>query len=264
MHHHLDAYAYTNRLGQLPPIQKLSFVLVVLLMALMAHPPTQGAILLWMALWTIGYAGIPVRVYCHVFGMAAFFLGLSIPALVLEMVSVQDFATVQGNSLGGVVLAHWYVFVSHSGLIQAGEISLRSLASVACLLLILFTVPFSELLTVLRHCRVPTVLLDLLLLMYRFLFLFLDVATQLQLAQQARGGYRTRKRWMESVALLAGQLLVRSLQRYQQFSLGLAARGFNGDLQVYSTQSYTYSTRYALESVLGCVGLVILDRRFFP
>nr|WP_228035674.1 CbiQ family ECF transporter T component [Oculatella sp. LEGE 06141] len=110
----------------------------------------------------------------------------------------------------------------------------RSLSCIACLLFILFTIPSAELLSILRQCRIPPVLIDLLLLMYRFIFLFLDVLTQLQLAQRARGGYRTRQRWMYSTGLLVSQLMVRSLQRYQQFSLGLAARGFNGNFHLYS------------------------------
>ena len=271
MHHHLDAYAYTNHLKQLPPLQKLLFALTTLAIALLAHPLTQAAIFVWLNVWTIGYARIPIKVYGRVLGVVSIFLLTSLPALLLNAmpqgggyaIALDEITAIQANSLGGLVLGNWYLFVSYSGLMQAMEIVVRSLACFSCLLFIFFTIPFAELLSILRQCRFPPVLLDLLLLMYRFVFLFLDVATQLQLAMAARGGYRTRQRWMQSVALLAGQLVVRSLQRYQQFSLGLTARGFNGQFQVYSTQSYNYSQRYALESLLGCIGLVIFELKFW-
>ena len=263
MHHHLDAYAYTNHLKQLPPLQKLLFALTTLAIALLAHPLTQAAIFVWLNVWTIGYARIPIKVYGRVLGVVSIFLLTSLPALLINAIALDKITAIGHNSLGGLVIGNWYLFVSYSGLMQAMEIVMRSLACFSCLLFILFTIPFAELLSILRQCRFPPVLLDLLLLMYRFVFLFLDVATQLHLAQQARGGYRTRQRWMQSVALLAGQLVVRSLQRYQQFSLGLTARGFNGQFQVYSTQSYNYSQRYALESLLGCIGLVIFELKFW-
>ena len=262
MHHHLDAYAYTNHLKQLPPLQKLLFALTTLAIALLAHPLTQAAIFVWLNLWTIGYARIPIKAYGRVLAVVSIFLLTSLPALLINAIALDEITAIQANSLGGLEIGNWYLFVSYSGLMQAMEIVVRSLACFSCLLFILFTIPFAELLSILRQCRFPPVLLDLLLLMYRFVFLFLDVATQLQLAQQARGGYRTRQRWMQSVALLAGQLVVRSLQRYQQFSLGLTARGFNGQFQVYSTQSYRYSQRYAIESLLGCIGLVIFELKF--
>jgi cobalt/nickel transport system permease protein len=167
----------------------------------------------------------------------------------------------QTNSFGGLVVGNWCGFISQSGLVQAIEVGMRSLACTSCLLFILFTIPFAELLSILRQCRIPVVLIDLLLLMYRFIFLFLDVLAQLQLAQRARGGYRTRQRWMHSAGLLVSQLVVRSLQHYHHFSLALASRGFNGNFQVYSNSSYRYSKRYAIESLVGCVGLVILDFR---
>lgn len=261
MHHHLDAYAYTNRLRPLPPQQKLIFALVVLGIALIAHPATQGVIFIWLSVWTVSYARTPVRVYGSVLVVMLLFLLTSIPALVLEIVPVDQRALIQTNSFGGMVVGNWYGFISQSGLVQAIEVGMRSIACTSCLLFILFTIPFAELLSILRQCRIPTVLIDLLLLIYRFIFLFLDVLTQLQLAQQARGGYRTRQRWMHSAGLLVSQLMVRSLQHYHRFSLALASRGFNGDFQVFSNPSYRYSKRYAIESLVGCVGLVILDFR---
>jgi len=260
MHHHLDAYAYTNRLKWLPPQQKLIFALVLLGIALVSQPLTQSIIFVWMSGWIVGYARIPGRVYGSVLSVMLVFLVMSLPALLFEVVSVEQLLDVQGRSLYGILLFKtWYLFLSKASLGQVTAVVMRSLASTACLLFILFTIPFTELLRILRQCRIPAVLLDLLLLMYRFIFLFLDVLTQVQLAQQARGGYRTRQRWMVSAGLLAGQLVVRSLQRYQQFSLGLAARGFNGEFQVYASQTYCFSQRYALESLMGCIGLIWVD-----
>ncbi|OCR02254.1 cobalt ECF transporter T component CbiQ [Oscillatoriales cyanobacterium USR001] len=261
MHHHLDVYTYSNHLRQISPQQKLWFAIAVILIALMTHPITQLLIVVWLGIWTVGYARIPAKVYLNVLMVAGFFLLTSIPALAIDVVAVEQLASVQLDQLGGVTIGNWYFFVSHIGLIQAFQIGLRSLACTSCLLFVLFTIPFTDLLQVLRQWRVPILLTELLLLMYRFVFLFLDVVTELQLAQRARGGYRTRQRWMQSVALLVSQLLVRSLQHYQHFTLAMNARGFNGNFQVYSNQSYLYSKRYAIESLVGCIGLVILDFR---
>ncbi|XGB39116.1 MAG: hypothetical protein LVT47_13600 [Cyanobacteria bacterium LVE1205-1] len=68
---------------------------------------------------------------------------------------------------------------------------IRSLACFAGLLFIIFTIPFTDLLSIGRQWRVPTILIELLMLMYRFIFMFLDVLLQLQLAQRARGGIAT-------------------------------------------------------------------------
>lgn len=262
MHHHLDVYTYANRLRQISPQQKLLFAIAVLVIALITHPIPQLLIAVWLGIWTVGYARIPAKVYLSVLLLAGLFLLTSIPALVINVVAVDQIASVQPDPLVNVTLGNGYFFVSRVGLIRAFQIGVRSLACTSCLLFLLFTIPFTDLLQVLRQWRVPILLTELLLLMYRFIFLFLDVVTELQLAQRARGGYRTRQRWIYSVGLLVSQLLVRSLQHYQYFTLALTARGFNGSFQVYSNQSYFYSKRYAIESLIGCIGLIILDFRF--
>lgn len=261
MHHHLDVYAYQNRLRQIAPVQKFGFAIVVLFIALMVHPISQLLIVIWLAVWTIGYARIPAKVYFQLLAVSGIFLMMSIPALVLNAVSIDQIASIRGDEVQGVAIGSWYLFISRSGIIQVAQIVMRSLSCTSCLLFILFTIPFTDLLNLFRQLRVPTLITELLLLMYRFIFLFFDVVTELQLAQQARGGYRTRKRWMYSVGLLISQLLVRSLHHYRDFSLALNARGFNGTFEVYSIQKHYYSKRYAIESVLGCLGLLILEFR---
>lgn len=262
MHHHLDVYTYTNRLRPVSPQQKLWFAISLLLIALMTHPTAQLLIALWLGVWTIGYARIPAKVYLNVLMVAGLFLLISLPALIVNIVPMEQIASVRWDQIGGITVGHWYLFASRSGLTQGFQIGMRSLACTSCLLFVLFTIPFTDLLQVLRQWHVPTLLTELMLLMYRFVFLFLDVVTELQLAQRARGGYRTRQRWMYSVGLLVSQLLLRSLQHYHHFSLALAARGFNGNFQVYSHQSYHYSKRYAIESLMGCMGLVLLNYAF--
>ncbi|MCU0523307.1 MAG: cobalt ECF transporter T component CbiQ [Elainella sp. Prado103] len=258
MHHHLEVYAQTQRL-KIAPQQKLIFAGILLLLALIVDPIVQGMIFVWLGIWTIGYAGIPLRVYGSVLAIVLLFLWISLPILMVEIVPLHQLVAIQTDVWAGIPLGNWYLFVSHSGLTEAVIVALRSLSSTACLLFILFTIPFSELLWVLRQWRLPIVLLDLLLLMYRFIFLFLDVSLQLQLAQRARGGYRTRQRWMQSISLLVGQLVVRSLQRYQQLSQGLAARGFNGNFTVYPIHTNPYSKRHALESFFGCLFLILFN-----
>lgn len=260
MHFQIDALAYTNQLRHLYPQQKLIFALGVLLLALMAHPITQLLIVMWMSVWTVGYARIPVKMYLHLLMMAGMFLLMSLPALVFNVVPVEQLAVIQADRLGGISLGSWYGYLSWHGLMQAIAVGSRSIACVSCLLFMLCTVPFNEGLHLLRQLKVPGILIDLLALMYRFVFLFVYTAAELGLAQQARGGYRTRRRWLHSVSLLIGQLALRTLQRYQQFSLGLAARGFTGELQVWSGQKYSYSQRYALEALFGCIVLLAVER----
>jgi cobalt/nickel transport system permease protein len=255
---HIDTLAYTNRLCRLPPAQKLGFALVLSLLTYIAPIQIQLLIFGWVSVWIVIYARIPIGVYLRLLWLTAIFWLSSVPAIVLNGVSWADVSRVEIDRLWGWQVGGFYLYISQHGLHQAAELGVRTLGTSACMYLILLTVPFVAGLDILRRCGCPPLLTELLFLMYRFIFILLDTAKELWIAQNARGGYRTRRLWMKSIALLVGQLLRRTLVNYQQVSLSLAARGFNGQLRVWHSRSYQPSRRYTLEAAIGCTILVTL------
>jgi cobalt/nickel transport system permease protein len=255
---HIDTLAYTNRLCRLPPAQKLGFALCLLLTTYIAPIPVQLSILVWVSVWTIVYAQIPAGVYFRMLWLTAIFWVGSVPALILNGVGLTDVDLVRSDSLWGWQWGNYYLYISQHGLMQAGILGVRTISASACVYLMLLTVPFIAMLDILRRLGCPTLLTELLFLMYRFIFILLDTSRELWIAQQARGGYRTWRLWMRSLAMLVGQLLQRTLVNYQQVSLSLAARGFDGEFRVWHSRSYQPSSRYTWEATIGCTILVTL------
>jgi cobalt/nickel transport system permease protein len=255
----LDTLAYTNQLRRLPPEHKLIFALTTLIISLCAHPLVQILIVIWMSIWTVIYAKIPVGVYWRLLMFTIVFCLTSLPALMVNGVAIANLQTAQLDSWYGLNFGHFYIYISRSGIIQAWEIVTRSLASTSCLYFLMLTVPFTEILQTLRQLRFPALLTDLLLLMYRFIFILLKTANELLTAQNSRGGYSNWQTSMKSLALLIGQLLQRTLQQYSQFSLGLQARGFSGELRFWHPRRYRSSPRYIIEAICGCVLLIGLE-----
>ncbi len=229
----IDTLAYPNRLRRLPPEHKLIFAFTTLAISLATHPLVQILITLWMSTWTVIYARIPAGVYFQLLMFTIVFCLISLPALMVNEVGIPDLQSVKLDSWYGLTLGHFYIYISHSGSIQAWRILTRALASVSCLYFLMLTVPFTEILRTLRYLRFLVLLTDLLLLMYRFIFILLNTTSELWTAQNSRGGYRTVAISMKSLAILIGQLLQRTLQRYNQFSLGLEARGFVSEFRVW-------------------------------
>jgi cobalt/nickel transport system permease protein len=255
----LDTLAYTNQLRGLPPEHKLIFALTTLLISLATHPPVQILIALWMGIWTVVYAKIPAGIYIRILAVASFFWLTSLPALIINGASVADIAQVQSDSWFGLNFGYYYIYISRSGFSQALTIFTRAFASVSCLYFLMLTVPFTEVLQTLRRFKFPSLLIELLLLMYRFIFILWNTATDLSIAQKSRLGYRDFRTGIKSLALLVAQLLKRTLQKYSQFCLGLEARGMNGEFRVYAPRRYRPSKRYILEAVIGSVILISLE-----
>lgn len=255
----IDTLAYTNRLRWLAPEQKLIFAIALLIIAAFTHPAIQMTIAVWMSIWIVIYAGIPIKTYLKLVYVASLFWLTSLPALIINGVDIAHLHLVNNDSIAGLNVGTYYIYISSHGIEQGLSILTRAIASLSCLYFVMFTIPFTELLQTLRRVGVPILLTDLLLLMYRFIFVLLNTATELWTAQQSRGGYCTFSIGMKSLALLIGQLLKRTLENYRQVSLSLASRGFNGEFRVWHPHRYYPSKRYATEAILGCVILIGLE-----
>lgn len=251
----IDLLAYSNRLRYLPPAHKLGFALLLMAFSYAVTVPFQLGIALWLMVWTTGYARIPLRLYCQLLLLPLGFWLLSLPALVLD-VGVAG-ATAQAAVWPGVTVGPLYFYLSSQGLQQVGVLLPRMLALTTCLYFLLLTTPFPELLQVLIRWRCPVLVTELLLLIYRFIFVLLATALELLTAQQARLGYATWSIGLKSLGLLVSQLLRRTLENYRQISLSLASRGFTGSLRFWQAKRHRPSWRYGLEAGLGCLILTI-------
>jgi cobalt/nickel transport system permease protein len=90
-------------------------------------------------------------------------------------------------------------------------------------------------------------------------FLLTDTAETMNAAQAARLGHITYKRHMKSLGLLVANLMPRSLARARSLEIGLAARGWHGDLRVLSSVRRASATSIgiilALEFCVLLIGL---------
>jgi len=108
------------------------------------------------------------------------------------------------------------VVVSSEGLAAGFDLAAVVLAGVSLLLLLGLSTPLPALLGALRWYRVPGLLIDLGMLMYRYLFLFVEEAQRMRQAQRLRGPEVPWRRAMGGFNSLGANLLIRSYDRSQR------------------------------------------------
>ncbi|WP_305799941.1 CbiQ family ECF transporter T component, partial [Lysinibacillus sp. GbtcB16] len=70
-------------------------------------------------------------------------------------------------------------------------------------------------LQVLRKVRIPELVLEIMQIMYRFLFLLFETASNMYLAQQARGGQSGFRSRLKDTATLIVQMFMKTLHQYR-------------------------------------------------
>ncbi|HBQ98961.1 MULTISPECIES: cobalt ECF transporter T component CbiQ [unclassified Roseofilum] len=254
-----DTWAYQNGLNRLPPSQKLGFSLLMLGLALVSQPLTQIALSLWMAVWIIGYAKIPMKFYLKLLLGGYTFVLMSSLAFLIDVQTVESGHLEIPGLLIGWSTGSLYWSISQTVLDLFMRLILRAVACLSCFFFLMLTVPMVEIVQVLRQWRFPELLLELILLMYRLIWVLQKTVSDLRLGQKARGGYGDFAQSLRSVSLLIRQLLHRTLTDYHHFSLGATARGFDHKFTVLSMKKYERSPRYEWEALLGFVLLLSLE-----
>lgn len=206
----LDTHVHTNRLLSLHPLPKILFSVLLLLVVVSSHNLLVPSLVFLVATYlTVVRAGIPAGVY---------FRWLSLPFLFVLPVFL--------------VMVFFLDKAGFSGFWRAVLLSVRVLGGTSAMYFLAFTTPIFEILLILRHIRVPKVFVELSLLIYRYIFVFADEAARMKLAQEVRLGYSTRQRWLESLALLSGNLFQRALDQGEKVFLAMESRGYTGDLKL--------------------------------
>jgi len=241
-----ESYAYSNRWRLLHPVEKGLLSGFALIAALVAGSKLAAlTVFFCLAALTICGAGIPLRVYLRLLLIPAGFLLAGVASLAISFGG----GDIPLGTLPGFDLS---VFLSQTGLEQATLVLARSLGAVAALYFLALTTPMTEIIGLLRRLRVPTLLLELMVLAYRQIFVLLQIASEMRVAQASRLGYATPGNSCRSLAALAANLYLRVHNRSRLLHRALVGRGYEDELR-WLEPEYAYSSRNLfLITVAGC------------
>jgi cobalt/nickel transport system permease protein len=211
--------AYSNRWRQVSPVAKGCFSLCGMVAAFVAGSPrTALLVALIVSAITIFGAGVPAMRYLRVAVPPLLFLAASGLSLIISL----DF----GSSIHGISL-----HLAEAEFPRIAQVCSRSLASLTALLFLALTTPLSDIISLLRRCKVPDTLLDLMILCYRTLFVLSESIHETITAQSARLGYSTMRLSLRSLGGVVANLTVQVWQRSQALHLAALARNNDGALR---------------------------------
>jgi cobalt/nickel transport system permease protein len=154
--------------------------------------------------------------------------------------------------------------VSEQGSVLAVRLCFK-VATVATLaLVVLATAPLEVTLKAMHALRVPGLLVQLVLLTYRYVFVLMDELARLRVAVRVRG-YRNRvnRHSYRTIGHVAGTLLVRGFERSERVGQAMRCRGFDGRFRSLAAFHTTPADVLAFGLVLGSsVAVTLLD--YYP
>ena len=165
----IDDYAYKNKLYKVNPNKK--FIIGMLLLILSLINPFNYISLLIIALMSfviVVIAKIELKDYLHFIKIPLTFLIISIIMILL------NFSHNKEIFLYSIKIGNLYVGVTNESLKSAMHLFFRALSCLTCIYFIMLTTPFYQLIFVFKKLHLPDVVLEISMLMYRFIFIFME------------------------------------------------------------------------------------------
>ncbi len=136
-----------------------------------------------------------------------------------------------GKTPLGVVAVFGFEITAYSeGLLRGLWIAARVLGCVSVVLLLGLTTPTHTLFRALGAFKVSRSWIDIALVTYRYIFVFLEDAFGIWTAQRVRLGYSRLSLSLKSIGVLAGAVLCRSYDQALRTAQAMRARGFTGEM----------------------------------
>lgn len=234
---YIEQFVYSNKLRHTHPLERVIFALITMIMALIIKDWQVHLLIIFsMVILLVHKAKIKASVILKLMLIPLGFLIIGVLTIAFQ-ISSSDL-----NYLFYFNIFNLNIGITASSLQTAFNTLTVSLSAVSCLYFMTLTTPMVEIIYVLQKLKVPDSIIELMTLIYRFIFVFINTAFNIYYAQQARYGHSTFKKSLNSFAILFGNLWGKAFFKSKNLLQSLESRGFEGNIKVLNPE-YSFSKK---------------------
>lgn len=206
-----------NFLAKMDPRPKLLISLSLVMTVVLSTRVRLPLAVLGACVAVMCWLRVPLRLACmRLLGP----LGILLVLLILQAFFTKGAPILEWNP-GGL-----HLVATKEGLDRGFLLACRGLAGVCVLMLLGFVTPAYRVFHALRWLRVPEGWVETAMLVYRYVFALLEEVAEVAAAQRVRLGYSSFRRSMVSFGVLAGTVIVRSMDQAFRTYEAMKLRGY--------------------------------------
>ena len=200
------------------------------------------------------YSGAPLKVYLK---------RLLIPISIIAFIGV-----IMPFTYGSTIIAHVPLLglpIYSEGIYFAVLVFTRCISAVAVLNLLILVTPITTVMDSLAWFRMPSVIIDTMLIMFRYIGILSEESTRMYRAQASRCGHSKSVSYFKKLANygnIAGSLIVRAFDRSVKVGNAMVLRGYTGKYNLFRYEKKDLPKLDALLGVLviiASISVVLVD-----
>lgn len=198
-------------------------MLTLVLSIVLNNPYVSLTVIMAMAYLTIIEGGLSIQAYLSILTIPISFILLGTFTIGI------DFST-QPIGQYNLHLGFFYVFTSQASLKLMFFLMLKVFAAISAMEMMTLSTPSSEIISVMQRARVPKLIAELMNLIYRYIFILIDVNIKMRNSATSRLGFCDIKTSWYTFGKIASNILIVAFKKADAYYNAMEARCYDGDL----------------------------------
>lgn len=243
----LDKVAYTSKILKVNPVEKICYSLLTMLVVLILNDIYVSTLVLVMMYYSsVHIGGVKNKVFFRLMSLPLLFLGIGVITILITKAVPSREYLYQFSIFG------WKLGIMEESLEVVSKLLFKALASISCLYFMILTTPVVDVIYFLEKIKLPKILTEIIGLVYRYIFVLVEVSQLIYVSQHSRLGYSNLKVSFNSAGKLISSLFLKSLKQADESFTSMEARCYNGEIRFIDSE-YVYSDKnYVIIIVLNC------------
>lgn len=239
----IDEYAYNSKLRNWNSSLKVLFSFAIMIMSICSHNVIIPILITVSAgIITIYTGKIRTGVYLSFMCIPLAFLIMTSIAIVLDF-----------NFNGG-----FSVKIHSEDVYRSVHIFFKAIGAVSAMYMLSLSTPVTEIIAVLGKLKLPFIIIDLMNLMYKYIFVLLDSQAKMKNSAASRLGYCNFKTSLKTFGLICGNLFVVSLRRASDYYNAIESRCSGGKIKFLS-QNNSLKLKHVAFFCIYVIFIVLLE-----
>ncbi|MGE4214406.1 MAG: cobalt ECF transporter T component CbiQ [Anaerotignaceae bacterium] len=220
----IDLISQNSALKEVNAVLKCIVAVTILIMVMVGNNILFSAITASiMAFVTIKIGGVSASTYIRLMLLPITFIVLGTAAIAISISKTEI-------GIINLPLFGYFLCITKYGLIEAIRVSLNALGAVSSLYMLSLSTPMYEIIEVLKKCKLPQVVIELMFLIYRYIFIMLKMQAQMHISAESRLGYSGVRQSFFSFTHIGANLLAVSFKKAGDYYDAMVSRGYDGEL----------------------------------
>jgi len=221
----IDSLSYSSPFRRYHPVEKAIAALLLFIIVLKSENYyLLFSLMILMLVLLIFPMKIKGKFLLNILIIPFFFILIGIAAVVIEVA----FRSFDASFI--LKVSSLYIGITSASINKGLLLFLRSYSAIIIFYTFILSTPMCDVEYLLKKLKIPSLMRELIMLTYRYIFITINIASNIFLSQKSRQGYINLKNSFFSLGELISSLFVKSLVFNKQSYNALLSRGYNGEL----------------------------------